>query len=56
VSADKRPRSEKRQRNKLVLVRLNDAEWATLAGASTRTGKPKSRLLREAFLTQEAHR
>jgi len=51
----RKPRSEKRQRNKAALVRMNEAEYAALTAAMTRTGKGASTLLRDAFLASEHH-
>src|SRR6185437_10919950 len=50
TARDGRPRSEKRQRNRTVLVRMNEAEYQALTAAMTRTAKGASTLLREAFL------
>jgi hypothetical protein len=48
--------SENRQRNNLVAVRFNDAEYAALQAAAERAGKGESTLLRETFLASPENR
>ena len=50
TAGDGRPRSEKRQRNRASLVRMNEAEYQALIAASAAAGMAPSTYLREAFL------
>jgi hypothetical protein len=45
-----RPRSESRQRKKIVGVRVSPAELSLLEAEADRTGKSEAALLRDAFL------
>ena len=53
---DPRPRSESRQRRKIVAIRVNPQEQAILRAEMRRTGKPAAALFRAAFFEAIAGR